>query len=136
MNASPIIDRLKTQCPALRFVGSAFDLDEATLKSIVAPAAFVIPSDETGAGISLDGQAMQPTQTWAIALFLKSVRGNRQQDQTQDLDALRQSVRAALQGWQVSPRHSPMQFESGQLSGIDAGLIVWVDTFTCFIAPA
>lgn len=135
MNTTPWIDRIQTQCPGLRFVGGALDLSEATLQAVVPPAAFVIPVSETGEPIDMAGLQQKRHQVWAVAIVIKAMPNKAGTDPAADLAPLRDQIRDALQGWAASPKHTPTQFDAGQLEAMEKGSIVWIDQYTTSQAP-
>jgi len=130
MNTAPIIARLQSQCPGLRFVGGALDLEESTLLSATYPAAFVIPLSESAEDNQFAGSHLQNlTQQWGVLLAVKAVRTTAS-DQSAELQTLRLQIRAALIGWTPSAERTEFNFTSGSLLGADAGMLLWQDEFT------
>lgn len=133
MNTQPWIDRIKLQCPQFRFVGGAIDLNEHTLKAAALPAAFVVPLSESADPGSMLGRHQQRvTQQWAVLTVFTSIR-HTTRDDTDQLSALRLSLRNALTGWAPNTdTDEPVDFETGQLlDAASSSAMVWEDVFTC-----
>jgi hypothetical protein len=131
MNTAPFIARLRAQCPGFKYIGGALDLNETTLQSANQPSAYVLPLSETAEpGRLLGVHDQRITQTWGVVLVLRAARTTAQ-DQSAELDTLRQSVRTALAGWTPDAASTePLDIASGQLVSLEAGLLLWQDEFT------
>ncbi len=125
MNTGPIIDRLRAQCPAFRFIGGAMDLSESTLQAVVFPAAFVLPLSESNSDQGMNAL----DEVWAIVTVIKAMRTTAQ-DQSAELSALRTEIKAALYTWRPDGMTSPTKYHSGQLESAEAGVLIWVDHYT------
>jgi len=131
MQLTPILDRLNTHVTALRQTGGAADLAAARDDLRIAPAAYVIPLRETPGRNEL-GEAIWQRVTVRLGLVLavRNVRDARGEAAAEDLEALRQSVRAALLGWAPAMGHDPLEYGGGRLLALTNAILWWQDDFT------
>lgn len=126
-----MIERLQERTSSLRFVGGALELEESTLQAAQYPAAFVIPLGEEPQPNPqvLPSYLHAVKQRWAVVLVLRAVRTRASQDQSAELNALRQQVLHALANWAPGEHADSLEFAGGELLASDAGLLLWQDTF-------
>ena len=130
MNTAPIIARLQAQCNGFKYTGGVLDLTEPTLLAPNYPGAFVIPLGESADPNILAGSHLQRLhQQWGILLAIKSMRTSAT-DQSAELQTLRVQVRSALMGWAPDTASDPLEFSSGSLVSLEAGVLLWQDEYT------
>ena len=131
MNTTPIIDRIKAQASGFKFIGGALDLNESTLLAVQYPAVFVLPMGEVASdNLSISATVQSMEQSWGILIAIKSLRTSASSDQSAELQTLRDSTRAALLGWAPDSASTSLQYERGELLGIESGVVLWQDLFT------
>lgn len=132
MDASDIISRLKSQCPALKQVGEAVAMDDAVARSLTRPAAFVfLAGEQAGENTAMNAHIQRITQTWAVAIAVNGIR-SASSSLTADVNAVRVAIRAALCGWSPEDDVSPFIFSGGQLLARENNVIWWQDEFSCW----
>lgn len=110
----PILDRLKAQVPALHEVLAAWDLATVEERSQNVPAAFVIYDGEDPVDLAGHGKRVMEDQRFLVVLAVRNARdilagtGVRE-----DALALRAAIHLALDGWQPTPQHRPLQRAKG-----------------------
>lgn len=131
MNLVPVRDRLRNQAmPPLKLVDGAAAL--AALKVAppkeLQPAAYVLPVSDSGSPNRRVNRTVQELATiFGVVLVLGSARDPRGADATDEIEAVRAPVRAALLGWQPTGDDSPIVFLSGRLTLVRDGTLWWLD---------
>lgn len=133
MDVTPIIDRLREQCPPPLFkaVGGAIELDAAIQSAPATPCAWVMPLAEKADAPHLASyQAQLVTQDISVVICLTNRRDATGAAAAQDLKSLRLAVRAALLGWAPDGETGdPLAFTGGRLLRFDDGRLWWADEF-------
>lgn len=133
MDVTPIIDRLREQCPSPLFksIGGAIELDAAVQSAPATPSAWVMPLAERAETPHLASyQAQHVMQDISVVICLTNRRDATGAAASHDLKALRQAVRAALLGWMPdSDNGEPLAFTGGRLLRFDEGRLWWADEF-------
>lgn len=128
MFLAPAVDRLAAQCPGLRQVRLAL---EGALPGAY-PSAYVLPLSETATPAELhDSDEQRIEARFAVELMVKhaaqAASGGPAQE---ELETLREEIKAALIGWQPGALFTPVAFAAGRLLDFSGGLAVWRDEFT------
>lgn len=133
MDVTPIIDRLREQCPPPLFksVGGAIELDAAVQSAPATPCAWVMPLAEKAETPHLASvQTQLVMQDISVVICVTNRRDATGAAASQDLKTLRQAVRAALMGWAPDGETGdPLAFTSGRLLRFDEGRLWWADEF-------
>lgn len=128
-----VIERLREQVPALRLVGGSAELELAQRINRNHPAAYVVPSEETGVKPTHMGSISQQ-QVWAdfaVTTAVSNVAAST--SALRELRALRAAQAAALMGW-VMPGldgAEPVGWLRGRLVGIRDSTLWWADEYRC-----
>jgi hypothetical protein len=127
MRLAPIIARLQDQCPALRQVIPA--LTGAVPASY--PAAYVLPlADAADENRLMGAHSQRITAKFAVEIMVKhAAQAASGGPAGEQLEAVREEVRAALKGWSPGPEFTPIDYLSGRLVNFDAGLAVWREEY-------
>jgi hypothetical protein len=132
MNAPELIDRLKSQCPALKHVAGAADF--ATAEKLVRhqlPAAFVIPlvEEATPNAYATMAVSQRVTQRFGVILAVSNLRDLGGEAAINDLTNLRPSVLTALLGWQPDAGSDLVEFAGGRLLTLSEQVLWWQDDY-------
>jgi len=131
MRLKPVIDRLREQVPTLRIVGGGVDLAKLTTTPAT-PAAYVVPlrdNPQPNRGVNAVIQTVE--HRFGVLLVVRDVskaQGEAAHDDA--LDELRQSVFAALLGWQHPDADGVLAYAGGGLQAFDGGVLYWAEEFT------
>jgi len=128
MNLTPLITRLRAECPALRQVIHAL----ASQPPASYPAAYVLLlSEKAQPNPVFGGHRQRITATFMVELMVKhAAQAGSGGPAAEALDAVRESVLHALIGWPPSPAHDPIDYTGGRLLQFEAGIAIWRDEFT------
>ncbi|MDP2808641.1 MAG: hypothetical protein Q8O34_00665 [Rhodocyclaceae bacterium] len=130
MNLAPIIARIDAQCPAFKLVDGVAEFAALTGNPMATPACYVVPLSENDAGEDdLDAEYQRVAARFGVCLAAGNVRSAGGRDALDDLQSLRQSVRAALLGWAPDGFDMPVLFDRGELLAIKPGLVWWQDAY-------
>lgn len=126
MNLAPVVARLDAEVADLKTVAGAAGFLEAAGTLRVAPAAFVLPAQETAAPNRLAVNAVrQPlTFTFGVLLALKTT-GAIDETKLDLLDPIRRAVRAALVGWTHPDASDLTTYARGRIVTVDADRALW-----------
>ncbi|MDE2388927.1 MAG: hypothetical protein KGN35_07595 [Betaproteobacteria bacterium] len=130
-NPAWIVTRLKTEVTALKLVGGAADLSAATDSVIQKPAAFVLPNSER-ASASRTGTMLvsqENTVRFAVVIAVQNLRDKRGEQAQTDLVGLRNSIVAALHGWNPDADFNPIEYGGGKLLQLTDQVLWWQDEF-------
>lgn len=133
MDLSPIVARIKAQCPALRTVGVSADMQAAIDGVVATPAAFVLPLREQGQNLGMTSSTgLRLTQHFGVLLVLANKRDAAGAAALDALHAQRVALRTALLGWVVDAASGqPVGYSSGSLVNLDSeGRLWWMDEFS------
>jgi hypothetical protein len=127
MRVGSIVQRLRTQCPLLREVHSA--LSGAVPAQY--PAAYVLPLDERAEPDALLGAHDQRVRALVATEIMvrhaaEPAAGGPAHEELEDV---RDQVRAALAGFVVAEGARPLDHVEGRMMSFEAGLVVWRDTW-------
>jgi len=124
--------RLRSQVPALRFVGGAADIQAAVDQVIAVPACFLVPASSTSLGVNRMAQVVSQhvEHRVDVALCVRNVNDARGEAALETLNALRPQVISALYAWQPETLLEPIEYNGGQLVNFDDSLLWWVDQYT------
>ena len=127
MLLSPIVARLKAQCPLLRLVEPGL----APAVPAAHPAAYIFPLRVIARPNELLGvHDQQITESLGVELTIRNAaRASTGKGAADELEAVRQQVYAALAGWPIDPSHVPFNYVGGALIEFDAGNAVWRDEY-------
>jgi hypothetical protein len=128
MLLSPVVDRLKAQCPGLRQVLLA--LEGAQPGGY--PAAYVLPlAEDAEHDELLEAHAQRITVRFGVELMVKhAAQAASGGPAHETLEALRDEIKAALAGWEPGAGFTPVDFAAGRLMDFAGGIAVWRDEFT------
>lgn len=132
MDLDSIVERLKASVPALREIGGSATLDAAVKANRFAqPAAYVLPRKESGAEneIGPNGYSQLVKTSFSVVLVVKNVGDARGKKAHGDLQEVRGAVQQALINWKPEWAANPVEFDSGVLAEMDAGVIWWEDVY-------
>jgi len=110
----PIVDRIKTEVPALKAVHPVWDLASVVEQSQVNPAVFVVYDGEEPVDSVNNGKRVMEDQRFIIVLVVrnaKDVLGG--SGARESAVALRGDVLRAVSGWQPTSEHRPLQRAKG-----------------------
>lgn len=132
MDATSLIDRIKSQCTGLKIVGEALGLDEAESRTLATPSVFVLPMDESaGPNVFMGAHIQEITATWGVVVAVNGIR-SASTSLHAELNAVREQVLSALTGWTPDDATiSPLIFTGGQLLARENNIIWWQDSFSC-----
>lgn len=126
MNIDTIITALKARCPSFgsgelcRISGAAeyAQIDESVKMSV--PAAYVVPmDDEVDNQESTNGYRQVVRDVFAVIVVLSNTTNERGQTSIVAVEDIRTELFAALLGWRPDASHDRIEYEGGQLMGID-----------------
>lgn len=123
MNASLVIQQLRTHCPV--FSGRVFGAAEwESLKesvNVLLPAAFVIPmGDAPGESLSVNRTRQSLHDTFAVIVILTNTPDERGQAAAYQFDQVRAALWAALIGWRpITPDYDGTIYEGCHLLTLD-----------------
>ncbi|MFZ5917053.1 MAG: phage tail terminator protein [Chloroflexota bacterium] len=127
MLLAPIVTRLQDQCPALRQVINA--LTAATPASY--PSAYVFPLAERVTESDIAHVHPVFEARFAVEIMTRNATDAAQGGSASvDLESLRETILAALVGFDQGDGFAPIAFVAGRLISFEAGLCVWRDEFT------
>lgn len=131
MDLAPIIERLRGEVSALRFVGGAADLPAATEELKQTPAAFVIPlTDAATRNADATGSVTQQiTARFGVLLAAQNLRDARGEAALTTLEPLRLAVREALVGWVPAGFEDPCEIVAGRIMSLSDRVLWWQDDF-------
>jgi hypothetical protein len=130
MNLVPIIDRIKTLCPAFKVVGGVAEFDANLTAPPATPACYVVPQGETADQVQGMKFALQTVQVdFGVFFCLRNARDSNGQASFDDLESLRQSVREAIYGWQPVGATALIRATGSQLFDFQPGLMWWQDGY-------
>ena len=125
MDLTPVVERLRGQCPTLRLVGSSAELDTALDVALALPAAFCVPLSESARSNPMT-LLHEVTQRFGVLLVVSNRRDASGAAALVDLNALRLAVRTALIGWVPNPTEGePVMYSGGALMRLDADSRLW-----------
>lgn len=112
-----IIARLKTEVPALKFVGGSAELAVAEADLKQTPSAYVFEAgddaSENTTGTMVVSQ--QNKVRFIVAIATMNFRDSRGQNAGADMRAIRSAIHSALHGWCPDDEFNPIEKRSGRL---------------------
>jgi hypothetical protein len=132
---SDIITRLKdTPSSPFRLCETAAELASIRDKPLALPAVYVLITNESAEPSAYaTGKVRQRLEVdIAVVIVTGNVSDSRGAAASSDVDALKQFVRAALLGFELSPEHDPLEYVSGEMIRASNGT-VW---FECMFSTA
>ncbi|MGB4498889.1 MAG: hypothetical protein WBI40_09325 [Methylococcaceae bacterium] len=131
MDISDFIDRLKTECPILKFrVFGAAELAIAKPTTMQPPCAFVIPMSEKAESNSLMNALSQRTTVQiGVVIAIRNFSDTRGESGHKQLEIVRSEIMEALLNWEPQNASTPTEFVAGQLAGYDNLTLRWNDIF-------
>jgi len=129
MQLAPIVDRLKTTCPA--FQNRVIDALEEGAVAKAFPAAYVLPLSDKGDSNKMAGAHRQRMEhRFAVEIMVKHAgQAATGGPAAASLEAVRDSVKAALRGWSPAGL-DPIDYAAGRLIQFEAGRVTWRDEYT------
>jgi hypothetical protein len=127
------IVRLQGQCPSVnkRVFGAA---ELAALDKTLTgqtPSLYVIPiSEQAKSRIIGEFYTENTLLTIAIVTTVRNVQDSRGQGAHQQLEPVRNEIKAALCGWQESTMTHPVHFIQGRIASYDNQLLRYIDVYT------
>lgn len=130
-NPAWIVARLKTEVPALKLVGGAADLSAAADSVIQKPAAFVLANSERASENKTGTMAVMQKNSvrFAVVIAVQNLRDKRGEQAQVDLVSSRNSIVAALHGWQPDADFDPIEYGGGKLLQLSDQVLWWQDEF-------
>lgn len=128
MRILPIIDQIKTNCALLsNRVEPAQSLMALNDDEVVSnlPIVFVYPGKESGSENHLSNATSQ-TVPLNVVCLIAAANSNGTYEPMEDV---RDQIKAALVGYQVSETHYPMRFVEGESLEISKRIIWWRDVY-------
>lgn len=128
MRVAAIVERLRTQCPALRQVIPA--LTGAVPSQY--PAAYVFPLSERADPNAMLGAHDQRVRVdVAVEIMVRhAAEAASGGPAAEKLEDVRDEIRAALAGFVPEPGARPLDHVEGRVMSFEAGLVVWRDTWS------
>lgn len=128
MRTGPVVERLRTECSALRQVAAAI---EATTTPVF-PVAWVFTVEEGAQPNSLaNAHSQRLSATLAVEIVVRNAREQTSSELSGDLlEDIRDQIFAALAGWKPDDEHEPMEFARGELVAFEPGTVTWRDLWT------
>lgn len=126
MQLEPIVEALRTRCPAFsnRVSGAAQFKMLPESVSMPLPCAFVIPLDDSpGDSQSQNSVRQVLTDSFAVIVAVSNVADEKGQTGASSLHSLRASLWSALLGWRPSQRYDGITYEGGQMLSLDRARI-------------
>ncbi|MDO5625013.1 MAG: hypothetical protein Q4G71_10015 [Pseudomonadota bacterium] len=119
----PLIDRVVTQCPKARLVGSAADLDTALrTPPNTSPAVFLLTQERGGQEKYSGATAIQNVSVdVTVVVLVRNVAGTHGTAARGEADALIAELRAALVGWTPDEAFNALTFSAGRDDRYAAG---------------
>lgn len=128
-----IIARLEAGVPALVQVRGAAEFAALDQRLTQVPAAFVLPMQDRPRGSDRAHTLARTTQivrrTYGIVLADRRHGDPLGGDRAEDIEPLRDAVRAALLGWMPASAHEALAYDGGQISGLRNSEIWWTDRY-------
>lgn len=123
-----VVAHLKAECPAIRLFGRIADLaalDQASGGPKATPAAFVFIAEEAAAENerATAGILQRNEVDLAVLLIVRNVADAAGGAAASDIDALKETVRLALLGWQPGETCEPIEAVSFRVVGIRNGFV-------------
>lgn len=127
----PIVERIRTEVPALRIVDFAATFDALRERGLPAmPAAFVLPDNEAAERNKLASGVHQKVLVgFAVFLYVKhagDALGGKAKDQVKPL---RDPLLEALLAWSPPGADGVIEFRGGRTAALQGGVLVWRDAF-------
>lgn len=122
MQLETIITALRARCPTLagRIAGAAQFKMLPENAAMPVPCAFVIPLDDAPQQSTAQNSVRQTmTDSFAVVVATDNTTDERGQNSAHSVDALRAELWAALLGWQPAERYDGINYEGGQILGLD-----------------
>ncbi len=118
--------RLEAQVPELKLVdgAAAFAALKTNPPKSKQPAAYVFPIAERASKSAVTGAVRQMvSERFAVALALGNLKDRRGEKATQQMEAIRKSVRAALLGWVPEAGYEGCLYAGGRTLGLQDAVI-------------
>ena len=133
MDVSDIITRLKAQCPTLKIVDEAMSMDDAAMRALSLPAAFVyLAGEQAETNMARATYAHKLIQSWCVVVAVSGIRSAKS-SLTADLNSVRAEIRSALCGWSPAGKNaSKMKFVGGEFVAREKSVAWWQDEFSCW----
>lgn len=128
---APIIERLKVSVAALKHVGGAAEFEIAAKAVPALPAAFVLPSRETGGINEHMAQLVEQEIAceFAVLLAVRNLADSTAEAAHESLRPIRIAVRTALLNWQPDSESIGCEFVNGALLDFQNGVLWWHDFY-------
>lgn len=135
LDPAAIAARLTAKVPALRKVGTARDLANATVETVQAPTAWVVIMSEAASDVRYevcDVIEQLVTVRFGVILAVRDIADRTGTAAREDLKQIRIEVLKALGSWMPEGANHNCRFSRGALtSGIGRdGMMFWQDEFT------
>lgn len=129
-----IVEALKTRCAVQfngRIAGAAeFQLLDENAK-LALPAAYVMPLDDTAeVNESENGYSQTIRDAFAVVIVLDSTESNLAKSAVAQVQPIRNALFKALLSWQPDNEHGPIEYEGGQLLGVDRARLYYQFEFS------
>ena len=128
MDHDVIIAHLRARCPSFagRIAGAA---DYAALRESTAlqvPCAFVIPVDDNpGPNTTQNGVHQVMVEAFGVVVALSNVADERGQGSYRTVHQIRAELWAALLAWKPSDEYGLVEYQGGNLLGLDRARLWW-----------
>ena len=132
MNLEPWLERVKSRCPLLENrVFIAVELANTEPAELQTPCVFVVPLLERADDKSnVVGQKI--IVQVAVVSVVRNVADARGSEAYIELDAVRESIKKALAGWQPETGKMSTVYLGGTMNYFDDLIVSWVDRFESF----
>ncbi len=131
----PIVEALKTRCAAQfagRVAGAAEFQQLEPAAKLTLPAAYVIPLDDTAEpNQSSNGYRQTIRDTFAVIVVLSNVADELGKASVSQVLPIRNALFAALLSWKPDGEHGEIEYEGGQLLGVDRDRLYYQYEFSC-----
>ena len=136
LDFSPVVARLKAQCPLFKEIAPATDRADAIDRVGVMPALYLLDATESGAPnrTSTGVHQQQITETFDLIYVINVLgavgKGNaRSRKATSVRKPFNDQVWSALMGWSWDASVAPLSFVSGQLIVLEASRLIFSQRF-------
>ena len=115
----------------VRKVGGAASLASIKPGQVVTPALYIIPLREPADPPAFETTTIQRiSSTFGIVYAIGSKRDSTGEAALDDLEPYRDSIRAALHGWEPpAPGYRRARYTGGQLLSMDDDVVYWLDEY-------
>lgn len=133
LTLQPFEDRIKAACPGFQFVERAANVQTAIdSRQVPMPAAFLLEPTVNKHDDPVNASSLITQELFyevGVLTMVQNYAGERGKLQSQDAEALRAQLWAALIGWQPVEGGRSVEYGSGALVAFDDQVFFYLDTF-------